>query len=331
MSPGSSTDSYPAFAHIGLRENSGKNFKQCIPNLSAEHSDGITVFRISTMTSLMLHRVTPPSTITTCTAGMIVIEPSSSFVPIPLQHDVIDVHRSADAVFTVHNLYGPTIKNPRVAFVALLELWYLSPIVHSSPIVYLVPFPFLKPNCSSSNCSSILEYKRRFSIRKRIFAECDIRLIVLNSLHYLALFFFGIGINTVSIKSSEPRRHIVNSTELVSIVRFRNMFAFSSDERAFNIESYFRTEVKIEFTVRKALFYKYHRTPVVEGGSKLCFRFSKGLIIQHIADGYHLYYERRGSISIEQGLYSPTFTYIRVWKKRALSLGNAAALPGGFA
>ncbi|KAJ4436548.1 hypothetical protein ANN_16579 [Periplaneta americana] len=26
----------------------------------------------------------------------------------------------------------------------------------------LVPFPFLKPNCSSSNCSSILEYKRRF-------------------------------------------------------------------------------------------------------------------------------------------------------------------------
>ncbi|KAJ4428531.1 hypothetical protein ANN_24575 [Periplaneta americana] len=28
MSPGSSTDSYPAFAHIGLRENSGKNLNQ---------------------------------------------------------------------------------------------------------------------------------------------------------------------------------------------------------------------------------------------------------------------------------------------------------------
>ncbi|KAJ4451818.1 hypothetical protein ANN_03292 [Periplaneta americana] len=30
------------------------------------------------------------------------------------------------------------------------------------------------PNCSSSNCSFILEYKRRFSIRKRIFAETDL-------------------------------------------------------------------------------------------------------------------------------------------------------------
>ncbi|KAJ4445754.1 hypothetical protein ANN_12439 [Periplaneta americana] len=28
MSPGSSTESYPAFAHIGLRENPGKNFNQ---------------------------------------------------------------------------------------------------------------------------------------------------------------------------------------------------------------------------------------------------------------------------------------------------------------
>ncbi|KAJ4448595.1 hypothetical protein ANN_10614 [Periplaneta americana] len=45
------------------------------------------------------------------------------------------------------------------------------------------------------------------------------------------------------------------STELVRVVRCRNIFAFSSDERAFNIESYFRTEVKIEFTVRKALFW----------------------------------------------------------------------------
>ncbi|KAJ4432418.1 hypothetical protein ANN_21037 [Periplaneta americana] len=33
----------------------------------------------------------------------------------------------------------------------------------------------------------------------------------------------------------------VCSTEIMSIVRSRNTFAFSSDERAFNIESYFRT------------------------------------------------------------------------------------------
>ncbi|KAJ4439433.1 hypothetical protein ANN_07557 [Periplaneta americana] len=40
---------------------------------------------------------------------------------------------------------------------------------------------------------------------------------------------------------TEPRPQIVSSTELLSIVRSRNMFAFSSDERAFSIESYFRT------------------------------------------------------------------------------------------
>ncbi|KAJ4431960.1 hypothetical protein ANN_20569 [Periplaneta americana] len=40
---------------------------------------------------------------------------------------------------------------------------------------------------------------------------------------------------------STHNRGRVCSTELVSIVRSRNMFAFSSDERAFNIESYFRT------------------------------------------------------------------------------------------
>ncbi|KAJ4434689.1 hypothetical protein ANN_23257 [Periplaneta americana] len=164
MNPESNTESYPAFAHFGLRENSGKNLNQvtcpdresnpghlvsrpdaltvtpqdiayhtpvsniqllrqriqdtiasvtveCIPNLSAEQSDGITVFQISTMTSLMLHRcrtgsISLQSTeisqnlasvaqeTTTCTAAMIAIEPSSSFVPISLQRDVIDVHRS---------------------------------------------------------------------------------------------------------------------------------------------------------------------------------------------------------------------------------------------
>ncbi|KAJ4435435.1 hypothetical protein ANN_18050 [Periplaneta americana] len=63
------------------------------------------------------------------------------------------------------------------AFLAAeIPLWkvYLSRIVRSSPIGSLVPF-------------STLECKRRFSMRKRIFAECDIRLIVLNSLNFLAL------------------------------------------------------------------------------------------------------------------------------------------------
>ncbi|KAJ4440323.1 hypothetical protein ANN_08462 [Periplaneta americana] len=86
-----------------------------IPNLSAEQSDGITVFRISTMTSLMLHRCRTGSIslqsiaqTTTSTVVMIVIEPSSSFVPISLQHDVIVVHRSGLHKFTIRLSYVNT-------------------------------------------------------------------------------------------------------------------------------------------------------------------------------------------------------------------------------
>ncbi|KAJ4451027.1 hypothetical protein ANN_02463 [Periplaneta americana] len=78
---------------------------------SAEESDGITVFRISTMTSLMLHRCRTGSISWQSTeisqnlaniaqtnnlyGAMLAIEPSSSFVPISLQRDVIDADRSA--------------------------------------------------------------------------------------------------------------------------------------------------------------------------------------------------------------------------------------------
>ncbi|KAJ4426438.1 hypothetical protein ANN_27252 [Periplaneta americana] len=69
--------------------------------------------------------------------------------------------------------------------------------------------------------------------------------------------------------SSTQNQGRVCSTELVSIVRSRNMFPFSSDERAFNIESYFRTGTEL---FQHELLY--HRTTVVEGGRKRCFRFS---------------------------------------------------------
>ncbi|KAJ4429732.1 hypothetical protein ANN_21936 [Periplaneta americana] len=86
-----------------------KNIER-IPNLTGEQSDGITVFRIPPMTSLMLHRCRTGAIslqsaeisqnfarvaqITTYTVAMTAIDPSSSFVPIPLQRDVIVVHRS---------------------------------------------------------------------------------------------------------------------------------------------------------------------------------------------------------------------------------------------
>ncbi|KAJ4428355.1 hypothetical protein ANN_24374 [Periplaneta americana] len=105
------------------------SYFQLIPNLSAEQSGGITVFRISPMESLMLHRCrtcaislqrrwqSPSAAIsesdwflyragisrrmTSCTVvswrfAMTAIDPSSSFVPISLQHDVIVVHRSGE-------------------------------------------------------------------------------------------------------------------------------------------------------------------------------------------------------------------------------------------
>ncbi|KAJ4434838.1 hypothetical protein ANN_23409 [Periplaneta americana] len=127
-----------------------------ILNLNAEQSDGITVFRISPMASLMLHRrrtgaislhrwwQSPSAAIsesdwflyragisrrmtsctvvswwlwhygisqnfasvaqtTTYTVAMTAIDPSSSFVPISLQRDVIVVHRSGEIRNTLNS------------------------------------------------------------------------------------------------------------------------------------------------------------------------------------------------------------------------------------
>ena len=74
-------------------------------------------------------------------------------------------------------------RSANTAYTSLYFSIYLSPTVRINQIASLVPLHFLKPNCSSSNSSSILERRRRFIILRRFFAVCDIRLIVLNSLH----------------------------------------------------------------------------------------------------------------------------------------------------
>ncbi|KAJ4432044.1 hypothetical protein ANN_20658 [Periplaneta americana] len=53
-------------------------------------------------------------------------------------------------------------------------------------------------------------------------------------------------------------------SELVSIVCFRNMFAFSSDERAFNIESYFRTVYKCELKTNEKRTHRLLPPPRME-------------------------------------------------------------------
>ncbi|KAJ4441852.1 hypothetical protein ANN_11711 [Periplaneta americana] len=65
---------------------------------------------------------------------------------------------------------------------------------------------------------------------------------------------YGVHPSALRFPRTESRPHIVNSTELLSIVRSRNMFAFSSDERTFNIESYFRTAMFATTYVCEKLF-----------------------------------------------------------------------------
>ncbi|KAJ4444232.1 hypothetical protein ANN_06023 [Periplaneta americana] len=48
-----------------------------------------------------------------------------------------------------------------------------------------------------------------------------------------------------------PALHQLANQSTVSIVRSRNMFAFSSNERAFNIESYFRTGTEFRRGIRR--------------------------------------------------------------------------------
>ncbi|KAJ4448753.1 hypothetical protein ANN_00144 [Periplaneta americana] len=78
---------------------------------------------------------------------------------------------------------------------------------------------------------------------------------------------YGINSKIPTVLHTEPRTRMqsksVNSTELVNIVLSRNMFAFFSDERAFNIDSYFRTGVKS--SVRKIQHgEKFHRSHIKE-------------------------------------------------------------------
>ncbi|KAJ4443335.1 hypothetical protein ANN_05003 [Periplaneta americana] len=53
MSPGSSTESYPSFAHIGLRENPGKNLNQ-VTCPDRESNPGHLALRPDSLTSVSM-------------------------------------------------------------------------------------------------------------------------------------------------------------------------------------------------------------------------------------------------------------------------------------
>ncbi|KAJ4446154.1 hypothetical protein ANN_12847 [Periplaneta americana] len=65
-------DRWRAYVRAGMNLQSAL---ERIPNLSAEQSDGITVFRISTMMSLMIHRCAPVPP--ACRGGGSILQPSS--------------------------------------------------------------------------------------------------------------------------------------------------------------------------------------------------------------------------------------------------------------
>ncbi|KAJ4429755.1 hypothetical protein ANN_21959 [Periplaneta americana] len=88
-------------AHLTIYEVLCSCHYERIPNVTGEQSDGITVFRIPPMTLLMLHRCR--------TVAMTAIDPSSSFVPIPLQRDVFVGHRSGEIRNTLYNMKNPSI------------------------------------------------------------------------------------------------------------------------------------------------------------------------------------------------------------------------------
>ncbi|KAJ4444198.1 hypothetical protein ANN_05988 [Periplaneta americana] len=138
MSPGFSTESYPAFARIGLRENPGKNLNQRLPLLYLK-----TAVSIPAIT----HSVTP--------------------TPFPRHRCDVSIRVCFQQGFNAYHEW-----HSAKSFERILN-------------------------------QTLTSYR---------------------------------GMGTKAMHAVK-----VNSTDLVSIVRSRNMFAFSSDERAFNMESYFRT------------------------------------------------------------------------------------------
>ncbi|KAJ4435089.1 hypothetical protein ANN_23664 [Periplaneta americana] len=59
MGPGSNIESYPAFAHIGLRENPGKNLNQDYDQQRADQSDQVRWLHVTDAESIMARHVFP--------------------------------------------------------------------------------------------------------------------------------------------------------------------------------------------------------------------------------------------------------------------------------
>ncbi|KAJ4433443.1 hypothetical protein ANN_15745 [Periplaneta americana] len=267
MSPGSSTESYPAFARIGLRENHGKNLNRVTcpdqdsnPGHLVSRPDALTVIpqriwcvSLSTMYSLRAFVDSVAENGTTSYTRHVS----------NLQTTVVSLTGQAAAKVRYSHLTFPTL-----AFLRCVLEYSVHHVVHYRRYV---PFNcrvwrssiFADVRCAGEALSCLCTpcYKIRKCLISLLLNATKFR----QSLMSLGRVFhkreseivyddeYDDVLCVVNYQpfSTQNRGHvcsqsrltlIVSSTELVNIVRSRNMFAFFSDERPFNIESYFRTE-----------------------------------------------------------------------------------------
>ncbi|KAJ4447207.1 hypothetical protein ANN_09209 [Periplaneta americana] len=224
MSPGSSTESYPALAHIELK-NPEKNLNHVIcPD--RELNPGHLVSRPDALT------VTPQPLEQSWKDGMDRMSPTWVLCPIqsvslstvPIGSSVLENQTSKWADNRQATNFECTLTPCDLNCGFLLT---------NSDVYYANQYFSV---CSITLPLALESGTSRWRTEKQNtgkFAQCPFFIIPIRCPPPLQ----------VNLQpSSKQNQDRVCSTELVSIVRSRNMFAFSSDERAFNIESYFRTD-----------------------------------------------------------------------------------------
>ncbi|KAJ4442250.1 hypothetical protein ANN_12116 [Periplaneta americana] len=296
MSPGSSTESYPTFARIGLRENPGKILNQVtFPN--RDSNPGHLVSWPDALT------VTPQLFSTFCVNVKMQYTLNQRLFLVKqywITNSITATQRAYQREFDVEVLQEPGWRTFSTFAIEALQLRCDSgrPTKYKNESRIKVNSKYSYTACTGRKHNGRIDGEsasKSPELYKNEIYKCELKTNV--------NFKSSCTQNKGRVCNQSRLTAIVNSNELVSIVRSRNMFAFFSDERAFNIELYFRTdraEVEIKFTVRKqedrdityALFC-----------SVLCIMeqvlFDEILILS-VEENPHVYDKRRASYKDEE-------------------------------
>ncbi|KAJ4432031.1 hypothetical protein ANN_20645 [Periplaneta americana] len=255
MSPGSCTESYPAFVHIELRENPGKNLNQ-VTRPDRDANPG--------------HLVSLPDALT-------VTPQKNSFEEI-ISSTVVTKKKRTDPLADFRVLFTPEYDRLVILRRFINILGYLASECDNagemSPGSNTEIYPAFihiglretlgkNPQQNNSSRPGIKPRPSGFAARRAnrystaVITDGDwieFPLRVQTENLWVTRPIFYVLYNSVQTSNRPTQQNqfcvcsqsrlkvIVKHTELVSTVRCRNMFAFSSDERVFNIELYFRTE-----------------------------------------------------------------------------------------